>query len=172
MHFFFVLNWFQLDIKQLLISLAVSLLSKSSRSQIDLNERESVFQSTNTERASSGYSFARIKTGFRDEKSALNSFGIRRRRERSKEIGGKEFGILRAGLYPFKRVSHTKWAPKTKKKYPLASRFAKMRRRFVQLRKSFPILCDTFHPYAKKRRGLVSAEFNLRKPRGSFSPKH
>ena len=73
MHFFFVLNWFQLDIKQLLISLAVSLLSKSSRSQIDLNERESVFQSTNHERASSGYSFERIKTGFRDEKSALNS---------------------------------------------------------------------------------------------------
>ena len=63
------------------LSRKVSLLSESSRSQIDLNERESVFQSTNHERASSGYSFERIKTGFRDEKSALNSFGIRRRRE-------------------------------------------------------------------------------------------
>jgi len=90
------------------ISLAVSLLSESSRSQIDLNERESVFQSTNHERASSGYSFERIKTGFRDEKSALNSPSEFDDGERSKEIGGKEFGILRAGLYPRKRVSHTK----------------------------------------------------------------
>ena len=71
---FFVLNWFRLDIKQHSSYLSqVSLLSESSCSQIDLNERESVFQSTNHERASSGYSFERIKTGFRDEKSALNS---------------------------------------------------------------------------------------------------
>ena len=91
----------QLDIKQRLTSLAVSLLSESSRSQIDLKERESVFQSTNAERVSSGYSFERIKTGFRDEKSALNSFGIRRRRERerSKEIGGKEFTRLRERVF-------------------------------------------------------------------------
>ena len=72
--FFLFSNWFLVGEINLHISLAqVSLLSESSRSQIDLNERESVFQSTNHERASSGYSFERIKTGFRDEKSALNS---------------------------------------------------------------------------------------------------
>ena len=79
--FFLVLNWFLVGEINLHISLAHLLLPESSRSQIDLNERESVFQSTNHERTSSGYSFERIKTGFRDEKSALNSFGIRRRRE-------------------------------------------------------------------------------------------
>jgi hypothetical protein len=78
----------------------VSLLSESSRSQIDLNERESVFQSTNHERVSSGYSFERIKTGFRDEKSALNSFGIRRRergitkRDRRERIRNTSSGSL------------------------------------------------------------------------------
>ena len=107
--FFVLLNWFLVGEINLHISLAqVSLLSESSRSQIDLNERESVFQSTKYERASSGYSFERIKTGFRDEKSALNSPSEFDDGERSKEIGGKEFGILRAGLYPRKRVSRTK----------------------------------------------------------------
>lgn len=71
---FFCSQLVSVGYKTSFISLSqVSLLSKSSRSQIDLNERESVFQSTNHERASSGYSFERIKTGFRDEKSALNS---------------------------------------------------------------------------------------------------
>ena len=92
--FFLVLNWFLVGEINLHISLAHLLLPESSRSQIDLNERESVFQSTNHERASSGYSFERIKTGFRDEKSALNSPSEFDDGERSKEIGGKEFGIL------------------------------------------------------------------------------
>jgi len=103
---FFVLNSFSLDIKQLFISLAVSLLSLSSRSQIDLKERESVFQSTNTERLSSGYSFERIKTGFRDEKSALNSFGIRRRERGLKRSAGKNSEYFERVFIPLNRF-HT-----------------------------------------------------------------
>ena len=94
-------------------SLASLFTLKSSRSQIDLNERESVFQSTNHERASSGYSFERIKTGFRDEKSALNPPS--NLRERSKEIGGKESEYFERVFIPVNAFRAQNEHPKRRK---------------------------------------------------------
>lgn len=114
--FFLVLNWFLVGEINLHISLAqVSLLSESSRSQIDLNERESVFQSTNHERTSSGYSFERIKTGFRDEKSALNSFGIRRRERGLKRSAGKNSEYFERVFIPVNAFRAQNERPKRRK---------------------------------------------------------
>jgi len=69
---FFVLNSFSLDIKQLFISLAVSLLSLSSRSQIDSKRLKRLSRAKTNAYVLPGRSFFLIKIDFRDEKSALH----------------------------------------------------------------------------------------------------